>query len=275
MPNDVEPALPGFAEFLHTVADRAGADDLTDGTKYTAEFVIAQYPGTYKSAVRALFFYKLPVRTVADLFRMSKQTVAAIRNQVLAHGSTNGAAAFFTKTRVCSQREIILSQLVDTIEERLSDPEQLKDMSTSFLVDLVERLTNVPPASNKTDDDVSAHQNQGDINIIEADQFDEILNGLSVEKNPARVGCSNDSQDHESNDPRGTSETANRSMLLSNSAIDSIERDEVLSNSLSKSASNGASDENSAAHQSPGAPPEKGIPGGAGVPGCARGRGVT
>ncbi len=174
--------LPGFAEFVgKVVTDRAGAVDLTDENKYTAETVLRDYPGTYKSVVRALFYYRLPTRTVRDLFRMSGATVAAIRNQVLAASANGGAASFFTKARAQSQRDIVLCQLLDAIEERLHDPKKLEKLSITELTGLLLRLEHAKPASNGTEP-----KGEKDITIVEPDQFDAVLDGLKDEKNFAR-----------------------------------------------------------------------------------------
>lgn len=174
--------LPGFAEFVgKVVTDRAGAVDLTDEKKYTAEVVMRDYPGTYKSVVRALFYYRLPTRTVRDLFRMSGATVAAIRNQVLAASANGGAASFFTKARAQSQRDIVLCQLLDAIEERLHDPKKLEKLSITELTGLLLRLEHAKPASNGTEP-----KGEKDITIVEPDQFDAILDGLKEEKKSAR-----------------------------------------------------------------------------------------
>lgn len=178
--------LPGFAEFVgKVVTDRAGAVDLTDENKYTAEVVLRDYPGTYKSVVRALFYYRLPTRTVRDLFHMSGKTVAAIRNQVLAASANGGAASFFAKARAQSQRDIVLCQLLDVIEERLHNPEKLAALSITELTGLLTRLEHAKPASNGTDEKPNEKDGK-DITIVEPDQFDAILDGLKEEKKSAR-----------------------------------------------------------------------------------------
>lgn len=180
--NEQDGMLPGFAEFVgKVVTDRAGADDLTNEKKYTAEVVMRDYPGTYKSVVRALFYYRLPTRTVRDLFRMSGATVAAIRDQVLAASANGGAASFFTKARAQSQRDIVLCQLLDAIEERLHDPKKLEKLSITELTGLLLRLEHAKPASNSTEP-----KGEKDITIVEPDQFDVILDGLKDEKKSAR-----------------------------------------------------------------------------------------
>ena len=178
--------LPGFAEFVgKVVTDRAGAVDLTNEKKYTAEVVLRDYPGTYKSVVRALFYYRLPTRTVRDLFHMSGATVAAIRNQVLAASANGGAASFFAKARAQSQRDIVLCQLLDVIEERLHNPEKLAALSITELTGLLTRLEHAKPASNGTDEKPNEKDGK-DITIVAPDQFDAILDGLKEEKKFAR-----------------------------------------------------------------------------------------
>lgn len=183
VPAYTDDTLPGFAAFVgKVVTDRAGAVDLTDENKYTAEVVMRDYPGTYKSVVRALFYYRLPTRTVRDLFRMSGATVAAIRNQVLAASANGGAASFFTKARAQSQRDIVLCQLLDAIEERLHDPKKLEKLSITELTGLLLRLEHAKPASNGTE----PKDEEKDITIVEPDQFDVVLDGLKDEKIFAR-----------------------------------------------------------------------------------------
>lgn len=187
-----EQPLPGFAEFVgRVVTDRAGAVDMTDEKQYTAEIVMRDYPGVYDSVVRALFYYRLPNRTVRDLFRMSGATVAAIRNHVLAAGVANRAASFYINTRRQSQRDIVLCQLLDLLEERLSDRIKTDALSITDLMELITRLETAKPASNGTESDrpTQPTQPRSGITAVDADQFDEVLNGLVAQKkSAARIG---------------------------------------------------------------------------------------
>ena len=178
--------LPGFSEFIaKAVSDRAGATDLR-GAEYTAEVVLRDYPGTYDSAVRALFYYRLPIRVVSDLFHLSRSTTTAIRNHILAASANGGAASFFTDARRKSQRDIVVCQLLDVLEERLSDPTETKKLLLTDLVSLYKELDAIRPAANGVDDDKGKN-----ITIVEGDQFDEVLNGLKREKKSvARIGLS-------------------------------------------------------------------------------------
>ena len=187
-----EQALPGFSEFIgRVVTDRAGAVDMTDEKRYTAEVVLRDYPGVYDSVVRALFYYRLPNRTVRDLFRMSGATVAAIRNHVLAAGANGGAAVFYINSRRQSQRDIVLCQLLDLLEERLADKFKTDALSITDLTDLIARLETAKPASNGTERDRQTPEtpSKRDITVVDADQFDEVLNGLVAQKkSAARIG---------------------------------------------------------------------------------------
>lgn len=175
--------LPGFAEFVgKVVTDRAGAEDLGDESKYTAEVVMRDYPGTYASAVRALFYYRLPVRTVSDLFRMSRATVAAIRNHVLAASANGGAASFFVEARMRSQRDIVACQLMDLLEDRLSNHDQTKKLTMGDIVGMLKQVDSIQPPSNGTKNDKPPI-----IPVVEPDQFDAVLDGLEDEKKCAET----------------------------------------------------------------------------------------
>lgn len=212
-------ALPGFSEFLERDVDRAGAKDLS-GKEYNAVRIRKDYPGTYNSVARALFFYKLPVKTCADLFHMNSQCVAAIRDQVIAASSTDGAAAFLVNSRRQSQRDIVLARLTEAISEKLSDEDEVADMSVADLTSLLERLEKAPAARNGTDarkDEAS----RTDVTILDASAFDDVLNGLDGEKKSSAMvqasesvkapgetaaGCSTTSKEF----VRGSFEVSNR-----------------------------------------------------------------
>ena len=89
---EYEIALPGFEGLVLPDTDRAGSQDFKD-KQYTGLKIRRDYPQTFKSVVRALFYYKLPVRTCCDLFRMNSQCVSAIRDMVIAEAATDARAA--------------------------------------------------------------------------------------------------------------------------------------------------------------------------------------
>ena len=111
-------ALPGFEGLVLPDTDRAGSQDFKD-KQYTGLKIRRDYPQTFESVVRALFYYKLPVRTCCDLFHMNSQCVSAIRDMVIAEAATDARAAFLINNRQRSQRDIILTRLVEAIAEKL------------------------------------------------------------------------------------------------------------------------------------------------------------
>ena len=179
-----EIALPGFEGLVLPDTDRAGSQDFT-GNKYTATLVRRDYPQTFQSVVRALFYYKLPVRTCADLFHMNAKCVSAIRDMVIAEGATNPAAAFLINSRQRSQRDIVISRLVEAIAERLDDADAVEKMDISELTSILTRLEGAKPARNGTDATPPANKSD-DKDVIDVDAFDAALDGLDREKKSAR-----------------------------------------------------------------------------------------
>lgn len=179
------PALPGFDDFLRRDIDRAGAMDMT-GQQYTAVRIRRDYPGTYESVARALFFYKLPVNTCADLFHMNTQCVSAIRDQVIAASAADPRAAFLVQSRRHSQRDIVLSRLTEAIAVKLSDEDVVDKMSVGELTAILEKLEKAPPARNGTDRPAASVQASDD-QVIDVSQFDDVLNGLDADKKSAAI----------------------------------------------------------------------------------------
>lgn len=179
----LEIALPGFSEFVAEVARDRPGEDFSDGKRYTAEIIARDYPKVYASVCKALFFYKLPVRTVRDLLRMNGATVAAIRNAVIARGQDDVRAAFFSHVRRHSQRDIILCQLTDLIEEKIADEKWQKNVDVTTLMSLLNGLESKKPASNGTDveNKKALHEADDVIDVLAC----EILNGLEREKKSA------------------------------------------------------------------------------------------
>lgn len=191
MASDVDLALPGFEGLVVPDVDRAGAQDFTK-KEYTAVRIRKDYPGTFQAVVRALFFYRLPVSTCADLFRMNCACVAAIRDMVVAGSASGGAAAFLANQRRHSQRDIAILRLSEAITEKLSDPKVLENMSVSELVDIQKRLEDAPPARNGTESGKRSSKDEiEDGEIIDGDVFDAAIaevagNGFNAEKSRAR-----------------------------------------------------------------------------------------
>ena len=178
-------ALPGFEGLVVPDTDRAGSQDFKDPKKYTGLTIRRDYPRTFKSVVRALFFYKLSVRTCCDLFNMNSQCVSAIRDMVIAEAATNEGAAFLINDRQRSQRDLVLTRLVEAIAEKLEDQKTVEKLSIDELTLILNRLDSAKPARNGTDampkDSKPDHGK-----VIDVDAYDATLNGLEPEKKSAR-----------------------------------------------------------------------------------------
>lgn len=176
-------SLPGFEGLVLPDTDRAGSQDFTD-KQYTGVKIRRDYPQTFNSVVRALFYYKLPVRTCADLFHMNGKCVSSIRDMVIAEAETDARAAFLINSRQRSQRDLVLTRLVEAIAERLEDEAAIAKMSINELLSIVERLENAKPARNGTDAQKlpSSGKNK---EVIDVDPFDATLDRLNQEKKSA------------------------------------------------------------------------------------------
>ena len=176
-------ALPGFEGLVLPDTDRAGSQDFKD-KQYTGLKIRRDYPQTFQSVVRALFYYKLPVRTCCDLFRMNSQCVSAIRDMVIAEAATDARAAFLINNRQRSQRDLVLTRLVEAIAEKVEDEETIREMSIGELTSLLNRLKDAMPARNGTDAP-SKDPTPTDGKVIDVDAYDVTLDRLDQEKKRA------------------------------------------------------------------------------------------
>ena len=176
-------ALPGFEGLVLPDTDRAGSQDFKD-KQYTGLKIRRDYPQTFNSVVRALFYYKLPVRTCCDLFRMNSQCVSAIRDMVIAEAATDARAAFLINNRQRSQRDLVLTRLVEAIAEKVEDEETIREMSIGELTSLLNRLKDAMPARNGTDAP-SKDPTPTDGKVIDVDAYDVTLDRLDQEKKRA------------------------------------------------------------------------------------------
>ena len=182
-PEEYNIALPGFEGLVLPDTDRAGSQDFKD-KQYTGLKIRRDYPQTFQSVVRALFYYKLPVRTCCDLFHMNSQCVSAIRDMVIAEAATDSRAAFLINNRQRSQRDIILTRLVEAIAEKLDDEEVVKKLSIGELTLYLDRLDGAKPARNGTDTP-SKQPIPTDGKVIDVDAYDVTLDRLNREKKRA------------------------------------------------------------------------------------------
>lgn len=176
-------ALPGFEGLVLPDTDRAGSQDFKD-KQYTGLKIRRDYPQTFQSVVRALFYYKLPVRTCCDLFRMNSQCVSAIRDMVIAEAATDARAAFLINNRQRSQRDLVLTRLVEAIAEKVEDEETIREMSIGELTSLLNRLKDAMPARNGTDAPPK-DPTPTDGKVIDVDAYDVTLDRLDQEKKRA------------------------------------------------------------------------------------------
>ena len=179
-----EIALPGFEGLVLPDTDRAGSQNFKD-KQYTGLKIRRDYPQTFNSVVRALFFYKLSVRTCCDLFRMNSQCVSAIRDMVIAEAASDARAAFLINNRQRSQRDLVLTRLVEAIAEKVEDEETIRKLSIGELISLLKRLEDAKPARNGTDEPKQDNKPDDD-KTIDVDAFDAALDGLEREKKSAR-----------------------------------------------------------------------------------------
>lgn len=201
-----EIALPGFEGMILPDTDRAGSQDFTDAKKYTGLTIRRDYPQTFKSVVRALFYYKLSVRTCVDLFRMNSQCVSAIRDMVIAEAATDERAAFLINSRQQSQRDLVLTRLVEAIAEKLDDEGVVSKLSIDELTLILNRLDSAKPARNGTD--VSPKDSKFDKSkVIDVDAFDAALDGLDREKKSAAMAGADSVADGSAAQVPGASET--------------------------------------------------------------------
>ena len=173
---DRRQALPGFEELVKTAVDRAGSQDLHD-KRYTAATVLRDYPETFKSVAAAIFKYNLPNRVIRDLYRMNGATVKGIHDMVMGAASHDARGGFLIKCRAASTKSIVISRLLDSILDKLDDPDVIKDMSVSELTSILERLS--PPEHVQTKDSAK----RTDVTVVEpTEDFESVINGLVTEK---------------------------------------------------------------------------------------------
>ena len=238
--------LPGF-EFVMD-SSRPGERDLSDGTVYTGEVLFRRHPDVFKAVAVAFFIDGLSIRAVAARFRVSVNTVRAIRDMVLEDANTDAKrAAFFIKSKADKLRGLIRTRSLEVIYDRLSDPKSAADIPLDTLIELCQRI------------DLGDHQkDHNNAEIIDAEEFDDILNGLEGEEKNARDESAEFSEDRSKN----AADNVQNSVEQSDGSAENKGRNEILCNpacNLSKD------DGLKAPHDQ----------GGEGAPGVSRDGGVT
>ena len=265
-------ALPGFEELVKTAIDRAGSQDLHD-KRYTAATVLRDYPETFKSVAAAIFKYNLPNRVIRDLYRMNGATVKGIHDMVMGVAAHDARGGFLMKCRAASTRSIVISRLLDSILDKLDDPNVVADMTVSELTSILERLSPHEQVQQKDD------AKRADVTVVEpSEDFESVINGLIAEKIRAPELAGDLGADDEAEQAlkcsTGNSSTGNRSLQMSDTTPKNPINNNGLCNGLCKVSDAGADGSDSPA-SAPAAPSSaEGTPGAGGTPGASRAGGV-
>ena len=265
-------ALPGFEELVKTAIDRAGSQDLHD-KRYTAATVLRDYPETFKSVAAAIFKYNLPNRVIRDLYRMNGATVKGIHDMVMGVAAHDARGGFLMKCRAASTKSIVISRLLDSILDKLDDPNVVADMTVSELTSILERLSPHEKVQQKDD------TKRADVTVLEpSEDFESVINGLITEKIRAPELAGDLGADDEAEKAlkcsTGNSSTGNRSLQMSDTTPKNPINNNGLCNGLCKVSDAGADGSDSPA-SAPAAPSSaEGTPGAGGTPGASRAGGV-
>lgn len=266
-------ALPGFEELVKTAIDRAGSQDLHD-KRYTAATVLRDYPETFKSVAAAIFKYNLPNRVIRDLYRMNGATVKGIHDMVMGVAAHDARGGFLMKCRAASTKSIVISRLLDSILDKLDDPNVVADMTVSELTSILERLSPHEQVQQKDD------AKRANVTVVEPiEDFESVINGLVTEKirAPELAGDLGDDDEAEQalKCSTGNSSTGNRSLQMCDTTKKIPINNNSLCNGLCKVSATGADGSDSPA-SAPAAPSSaEGTPGAGGTPGPSRAGGVN
>lgn len=266
-------ALPGFEELVKTAIDRAGSQDLHD-KRYTAATVLRDYPETFKSVAAAIFKYNLPNRVIRDLYRMNGATVKGIHDMVMGVAAHDARGGFLMKCRAASTKSIVISRILDSILDKLDDPNVVADMTVSELTSILERLSPHEQVQQKDD------TKRAEVTVVEpSEDFESVINGLVTEKirAPELAGDfgADDEAEQELKCSTGNSSTGNSSFQMSDTTPKNTINTNGLCNGLCKVSDAGADGSDSPA-SAPSAPSSaEGTPGAGGPQGASRAGGVN
>ena len=266
-------ALPGFEELVKTAIDRAGSQDLHD-KRYTAATVLRDYPETFKSVAAAIFKYNLPNRVIRDLYRMNGATVKGIHDMVMGVAAHDARGGFLMKCRAASTKSIVISRILDSILDKLDDPNVVADMTVSELTSILERLSPHEQVQQKDD------TKRAEVTVVEpSEDFESVINGLVTEKIRAPELAGDLGADDEAEQAlkcsTGNSSTGNRSFQMSDTTPKNTINTNGLCNGLCKVSDAGADGSDSPA-SAPSAPSSaEGTPGAGGPQGASRAGGVN
>lgn len=171
--------LPGFEGTV--VSCRPGEQDLSDEQRFTGEVLFRDHPNVFKAVAAAFFMDGLSIRACAARFRVSVNTVRAIRDMALESTSSEaGRAAFFIKSKAERLKGLIHTRALEAIYDRLTSHASVSAIPIDTLIQIAEKYASERPETNKP----SANDSGEVINI---DEFEDVLNGLDGEKNSAQA----------------------------------------------------------------------------------------
>lgn len=251
---DMSPtALPGFEDTI--VPARPGEQDMTDEKAYTGEVLFKRHPDVFRAVAAAFFIDGLSIRAVAARFRVSVNTVRTIRDMALEsrHNTDAERAALFIKSKADKLHGIIQLRSLEAIYDRLSDPKKAAEVPIDTLV----KLASITPDDKRKDIPASGE-------VIDIDEFDDVINGLDREKKSAR----GEADEMPENCSTANENILSRSVELNNVPQENKGNNETLCNSLCNGAEIGAPEADM--------PPKTPVPrGGGGTPGAARDGGLN
>lgn len=168
-------ALPGFEDTITPC--RPCEADLSDAKRYTGEVLFREHPDVFKAVAASFFIDGLSVRATAARYRVSVNTVRAIRDMALGSASSDAErAVLFIKSKADRLKGIISNRALEVIYDRLENPETAAEVSVDTLLRIAE--LNSQSSEEKSSIPASAE-------IIDLDEFDDMVNGLVGEKNSA------------------------------------------------------------------------------------------
>ena len=171
-------ALPGFEDTIKPC--RPGEADLSDEKRYTGEVLYREHPNVFKAVAAAFFIDGLSIRATAARYRVSVNTVRAIRDMALESATTDAQrAALFIKAKADRLKGIVRTRALEVIYDRLSDPTTAAEVSVDTLMKIAE--------IGQNDGDAKKPAIPASAEIINVDEFDDVVNGLEREKNSART----------------------------------------------------------------------------------------
>ena len=171
--------LPGFEGTV--IPCRPGEQDFSDEQRFTGEVLFRDHPGVFRAVAAAFFMDGLSIRACAARHRVSVNTVRAIRDMALESATTEaGRAAFFIKSKADRLKGLIHTRALEAIYDRLTNHATVSAIPVDTLIRIVEMHGSDTQTTSK-------QGSAGSGEVIDVEEFDDVLNGLDGEKNSAQV----------------------------------------------------------------------------------------